>query len=148
MTRARDLANLADSAVGIESAWTSYTPTISGGSVGNGTLTSFYKQIGKTVFVRFKFTLGSTSTVNGFQISRPVTSVTVPSTSMIGLAGLRDAGVAGYVGTVADYDTTKFYVTNLKTDSTYAGPPEIGTTTPFTWGTGDEIAFTCVYEAA
>ena len=132
----------------LSGAWTSYTPTITGASLGNGTLDAKYKQIGKTVFVRFKFTLGSTSSINGCTITKPITSVTPPSASAIAPCALRDTGVAAYIGIVAEADTTTFYIANLKVDTTYPTYPAITSTTPFTWGSGDEISFTCIYEAA
>lgn len=60
---------------GDSSAWTSWTPTWTNITIGNGTVTAKYKQIGKTVFARVSVTGGSTSSGNGGavqQISLPV----------------------------------------------------------------------------
>jgi len=48
-------------ALGTGTAWTSYTPTTTNITVGNGTVTAAYARYGKTIFGRFNFTLGSTS---------------------------------------------------------------------------------------
>jgi hypothetical protein len=60
-------------ATDISGAWTAYTPTATNFTVGNGTLTGKYVQIGKTVCVRINFTAGSTSsyTASGMAISLP-----------------------------------------------------------------------------
>ena len=42
-------------------AWQTWTPTYNNLTVGNGTVTCGYKQIGKTVTFRWIFQLGSTS---------------------------------------------------------------------------------------
>jgi hypothetical protein len=46
-------------------AWTTYTPTLGSVTLGNGTITGRYKQMGKTVTYRATLTLGSTTTFTG-----------------------------------------------------------------------------------
>jgi hypothetical protein len=62
-------------------AWTSYTPVWSGNNVaptiGNGTATGFFCQIGKTVHYNLEINLGSTSTVGTstrYTFSLPITA--------------------------------------------------------------------------
>ena len=43
--------------------WTTWTPSYTNLTVGNGTVVSRYRQVGKMVDVFFMFTLGSTSTI-------------------------------------------------------------------------------------
>jgi len=57
-------------------AWQTWSPSLSNLTLGNGTQIAKYIQIGKTVFVRYKFLLGSTSSVGTSPtISLPVTAI-------------------------------------------------------------------------
>jgi hypothetical protein len=57
--------------------WTTYTPTFSGTTLGNGSVSGTYCQIADTVFFRAVFTLGSTSSIAGpVDCSLPVTAST------------------------------------------------------------------------
>jgi hypothetical protein len=54
---------------------TAYTPTITNGSLGNGTITGSYVQVNKLVYGAIKFALGTTSTITGqLQFSFPITN--------------------------------------------------------------------------
>ena len=78
MTRARDLANLADSAVDIESAWTTYTPvlTAQSGSFTIATATGRYKRIGKICIVQNRITITTNGTAGAAVIvTAPFTAV-------------------------------------------------------------------------
>ena len=46
-------------------AWTSYSPTLTNLTIGNGTLTASYKLIGKTLHIRITFVYGSTTSTSG-----------------------------------------------------------------------------------
>ena len=46
-------------------AWTSFTPTFTGFTLGNGTSEGVYQLIGRWAVVRFRLTLGSTSAITG-----------------------------------------------------------------------------------
>ena len=77
MTRARDLANLADSAVDIESAWTTYTPvlTAQSGSFTTATVTGRYKRIGKLCIVQNRVTITTNGTAGaGVFVTAPFTA--------------------------------------------------------------------------
>jgi hypothetical protein len=58
----------------LSGAWTSYTPTITNFTLGNGTLSAAYKRIGsKTLLVRVNIGFGTTTSVSGaVTISLPV----------------------------------------------------------------------------
>lgn len=125
-------------------AWTSYTPVLSGFSLGSGTATGSYVQIGKTVFFTASFTLGS-----GFSAaSTPATSL--PVTAKIGTGGVatvlfNDAGSNTYVGAANTFGTTTLQGFILGSSGAFAAP---SSTTPFTWASGDTILFSGTYEAA
>src|SRR4029079_8516910 len=64
-TAAQMNAEVRDALTGYQAAWTYYTPTWTGLTVGNGTSSFQWTRAGKTAFVRGRFTLGSTSSVGG-----------------------------------------------------------------------------------
>jgi len=118
------------------SAWTAYTPATSNLTVGNGTLTGFQKQIGKTTFFRASFTLGSTSAISNDA------AIGFPFSAASG-AGL---GSAYYI----DVSTSNQYVGwyhggAMRYQSTFG---TLTATSPFTWATGDIIAIWGSYEAS
>ena len=130
-------------------AWTTYTPTLSGITFGNGTIVARYTQIGKVVFATVRITLGSTSAVTGAM------AITLPVT---GRAGSSASGAQCYfVSDGATYPTpgicdlssqTYCYLRVLTTAAAYVGVNETSATVPWTWKTSDIIQFDAVYEAA
>ena len=131
-------------------AWTSYTPTwTSSGTapaLNNGTLTGSYKQIGKTVFVRARLQIGSTTTTGtgNWRFALPVAAK--DSAGVVMSATFLDNGTNWYMGAVnCEYDGNTGYVVPL----TSASPSGAVTgTVPFTWNTGDSLVFNGSYEAA
>lgn len=129
-------------------AWTAYTPSLTNATLGNGTITGAYCQIGKIVHFRATFVLGSTSTIHGTgnYMSLPVQAaaneVTVRRTFM---TQYLDASVNSYTGTALmdTASTVIFYV-----NGTNGQLSSVTTTAPFTWGTSDRITVSGTYEAA
>src|SRR5688572_23923170 len=68
-------------ASGLGAGWDTWTNSaISGVTVGNGTVVARRKQIGKTVFCFYSFTMGGTSAVGSDPIlTLPATSVSYPN---------------------------------------------------------------------
>lgn len=131
--------------------WTTYTPTWTNLTVGNGTVTARYCQIGKLVIGYVQIVLGSTSSVGtGPYFTLPVTGASVTGTNIqIGNMYLEDAGVAGYYGVTTYNSTTTTKPQVLFANSTYAGGfAALTATVPFTWGTGDLFNSVFIYEAA
>jgi len=130
-------------------AWQSYTPTwtTSGTapSLNNGSITGKYKQIGKTVFVRVRLQIGSTTTTGtgNWRITLPVAAadangVVMPSTYL-------DNGVAWHTGVVnCEYDGQTSYVVPLLGTSPSGA---VTATAPFTWNAGDSLVFNGSYES-
>lgn len=128
--------------------WLSYTPTVVNITVGNGTLTGRYIQIGKTVFGRVEFTLGSTSAVGTSPtFSIPVTAVTLATTESIGFATFLDSGNFLYDGFLYLSSTTVAAITAKDATSTYVRNVGVTATAPFTFGTSDAIYLYFHYEA-
>jgi hypothetical protein len=134
--------------------WSAYTPTITSDSgtftLGNGTLTGRYKQIGKTVFFHVKLIYGSTSSpgTGHWNFSLPVTAQN--SNFTFSAAILDDAaswyggiGNGNYTGS-----TTSFAVIIPGTNAAVTTWAVVGNGGPFEWGTADNITISGSYEAA
>jgi hypothetical protein len=138
-----------NSALAANSAWTSWTPTWTNLTVGNGVGDYKYQQIGKTVHFRLKFTLGTTSAVGvGPRFTLPVNSTGMGDNDAYAIGTALDVGIAAYYafgrfGTASTCDAMC-----ATASGAYIGHSNIGTATPFTWGTGDIIQLTGTYEAA
>jgi hypothetical protein len=129
-------------------AYTSWTPTLTNLTLGNGTMTGKYVQIGKFVHATLSLTWGSTTSSSGaWEFSSPVTMAT-PNNTYIGTARLLDAGVQNYPGMVLILTSTKLIAFSQYVGNTYAEAANIATTSPFTWTTGDNLSFSITFEAA
>lgn len=144
-----------DSLIGSGTAWTSWTPTLSGRlNDSKWTKAAAYQQFGKFVFFRIKLTASTTTPMDGgtadARFSLPVTATSyAPSENYlaIGSGGLYDNGTAVYpaapiVLTSAPTTTGAFRYVNSTSWSA------LTSTAPFTWTTSDEIAGTGFYQAA
>lgn len=93
--------HLRDNLNAVSGIWQSWTPTWSttgtAPSVGNGTFTCSYTQIGKTVHYRMHFVMGSTTTygTGTWLFSLPVTPKTLPTDATIDCTGqVQDFGTS------------------------------------------------------
>lgn len=136
-------------------AWKAWTPiwTASGTtpSIGNGTLTGAYMQMGKTVFFRIKFVGGSSTNwgTGNYFITLPVAGYSgIGANDGFTLTGYaEDAGVAAYsVNAARMFDSSRFYVLISRPQDTVFNP--WAATGPFNWSTGDYWSATGFYEAA
>ena len=136
-------------------AWAAWTPTWTNLTVGNGTVTARYKQLGKTVVCRVSLVWGSTTqiTATNVSFSLPITSITYPGT-----AGLNTWGQARYFdqstgaaveGFIVNFpNTSSAFFNAYKADATYATGAGLSGTVPFSWANLDEIHAQFIYEAA
>lgn len=128
-------------------AYTSYAPTLTNVTVGNGTLSSKYTVVGKQVHYYGFFTLGSTSSITGIiGVALPVTAIS----QAIGISAARllETGVNSVMGQIFFAALTRFDIYAIGAASTYAGWAATSSTVPFTWGTGDQFSWNVTYEAA
>lgn len=130
-----------------DTAWTTYTPTWTGASsnpsLGNGTITGRYKQLGETVFFQLKLSIGSTTTggSGSWRFGLPVAAYG-PDAVIASMTCL-DNGVSWYNGQAfTAYDGNTSYVVG------FVGSQSVSPTTPFTWGNSDTLTITGSYEAA
>ena len=132
-------------------AWQSYTPTLSGLTLGTGGTRVFsFCQIGKTVHVRGVITLGT-----GFSFSGGVLDISVP-VNWTGYILGHTLGNVTFTNNSSYFLGTNICVGNVSymrvvagnATGTYVGISDINATQPFTWATGHKILLTFTYEAA
>jgi hypothetical protein len=134
-------------ATGLEwqGGWTTWTPTWSNLTVGNGTVIARYQQIGKTVNFELRFTMGSTSSMGSIpNFSLPVAMSLNTGTFFIIIS---DSGAGAYSGGM-DCNATLAFPFAFNTSSTYATISYFTSTVPFTWTTNDNFTVRGTYEAA
>jgi hypothetical protein len=133
-------------------AWTAYTPTWASDSgtpsIGNGSITGRYKQIGKTVFFNLKLTYGSTTTggTGAWMFGLPVTAYNdnyqfAVSILNNGLAWYGAIGNGNYKG------STSYFTVIHQNDTATTVWGGVSSTAPFTFGTGDTVTVSGSYEA-
>jgi hypothetical protein len=127
--------------------YAAWTPTTTGITVGNGTLTARYAQSGKFVNGSFIFQLGSTSAITsaGISFTLPVTSKSTYNFEYSSL--IVDASVEPVIGMVVA-DPTIVYVGCAKSSTSFAEYASINASQPFTFTTNDRIVINFSYEAA
>jgi hypothetical protein len=125
-------------------SWSSWTPTWTNLSVGDGTVTAKYFKLGKLVFFELRLVLGSTTSVSG------AVSVDLPVNALAATSFLSGFGEA------SDANGLRYSVfarlTGADTQALYADDGtsmvEINTNAPFVWAQTDGLALTGFYEAA
>jgi hypothetical protein len=126
--------------------WTTFTPTVSGVTAGNGTVVARYFKNGKAVNVFYQIILGSTSAITGIpSFATPTTAAR--SAYDAGQSTLQDTGVATYTGTVHIISGTA-YAQALLASGTYVNATNPSATVPFTWGNTDVLTMQFFYEEA
>jgi hypothetical protein len=123
--------------------WTTFTPTYTDITVGNGTVTSRYTKSGNLVTVYFRFVLGSTSSTG----VNPVVTLPSPIVPLyrFAMTGIWfDSGVQAYVGSFGT-DGANVNCEGISTGGTWA---TTGNGRPFTLGANDWLQFTGTYEVA
>lgn len=130
----------------IGDAYTAYTPTLAGtgggGSVGNGTITGFWRQTGKHTDFYGTLTLGSTTS-----LGTGVTTFSLPATA----ARARACGESRLFDTSASTNQAgALYIETgaLTVCRVLYGTGSVSATTPWTWATGDILMFSGAYDAA
>ena len=138
--------------IGLSSQWKTWSPTITGVTIGNGTVVQRYTRIGTTVHLEFHLAFGSTTAVTGiptFTLPMAANSL-YPSgfSSPIGTCALEDAGTMVAYGSVFLSSATTLYLNVWNAASTYVRDASISATVPHTWAINDNIGFFATYEAA
>jgi hypothetical protein len=139
---ATEINNLHSATVNL-GAWVSFTPSWTNLTVGNGTNTGFYCQIGKLVIFRTSFTFGSSSSIGTGPSITPPTSQASHGFYMCGTANLSD-GASWFTG-ACDSNIAPYYSYPFSGLNYWSG---LSATTPWTWNTNDVINLYGSYEAA
>ena len=129
-------------------AWTSYTPTVGGWSGTALTATGFYKQVGKTVFVRINLAYGSgtfSGGTNAVKFSLPTASIAAWTGTFTGLAVKGVLNIYPISGHVYTSDLGNVTPTYVASGSAGGG---ITSYNIFTFASGDSIVLSGTYEAA
>jgi hypothetical protein len=134
-------------------AWTSYTPTwtsdSSTPSIGNGSLTGRYKQIGKTVFFNLKLVYGSSTTggAGAWMFGLPVTAY---DANYQFAASILNNGLAWYgaIGNGSYKNSTSYFTLITQNDTATTVWGGVGQIAPFNFGTGDTMTVSGSYEVA
>ena len=138
-------------------AWTAFTPTWSGLTVGNGVYgTSHYALVGKTVHLAIEFTLGSTSAVTGdlrvdvpVQISRKNSGNTGSLTALFTDTGGATVPAFPIASSVANNRfLLRSFATSAGTNPVVVALATPSATVPFTWASTDKIFLAGTYEVA
>jgi hypothetical protein len=133
---------------GIGEAGTTFTPSWSGYTRGNGTSIAYYVRVNKLVYVYVKETLGSTSSVTGaIVLTLPITAVRTQAIQMA-RARIDDTGANVFWGTTHGSSTTETILFADLASGTYTAFAGITATVPMTWANTDSFEFGFVYEAA
>lgn len=142
LTAAQLNAQLRDNMKALGDPWPTYAPTLSGITLGNGTLAGRYRAIGKTIDYTVTIVLGNTSSVTGIIFfSPPVTPRTMQDRSPVGMAVLGDVSSGARRIWFAAGGGASFAIND-------AAAALANNTNPWTWATGDFIEVRGTYEAA
>ena len=131
--------------------YTTWTPTYTDFTLGNGTVSARYAQIGKLVHCQLRVILGPTSSVAGLiTFTLPITASTAVQGGYLGLneAACLDSGTAQYPSRCALISSTQAVIFALAAGGTYVSTQSTSSTVPFTWTTNDQFLVNFVYEAA
>jgi hypothetical protein len=129
-------------------AGTSFTPTFTNYTRGNGTSVAYYVTVNKLVYLYVLETFGTTSSISGgISMTLPLTAARTAAISSTKLT-LTDTGTNFYQGNLLATSTTSVTLYIDGADTTYVAARAISSTAPFTWGNTDSFGFGLVYESA
>jgi len=147
----RSLGQSIDTSVGTGLlAWTSWTPTTTNITIGNGTTVARYAKLGKIVHFHWRFTLGSTSAVGSsptftLPVAKLATQTNINESVFYTRTGV-DYPQKGIVYTSAGSDVLNLAA--LGTSIAYTNSALLTATIPFTWANTHVIEINGTYEAA
>jgi len=129
---------------------TSYTPTLTNLSIGNGTSTWKYTRVNQNILLLGSIVFGSTTSVTGLiTINFPVAADTITNTAIIGMASAQDSGTGTFPLAIYQLSTNALGLYAIGSAGTNLGPiAATSSTVPFTWTNTDEIRLVLAYRAA
>lgn len=130
------------------SALTTYTPTFTGLTLGNGTVTAKYCKVGGVIVDEIVVTFGSTTAVTGSVIISGLQASNILSPLVSSSVNLHDAGSAYYLGAVSTPTATSLMVYAQTAGGSFVSLSPLNAGIPHTWATGDQIIVKTVRLAA
>jgi hypothetical protein len=130
--------------------WTSWTPTWTNLTVGNGALTARYIKNGGLVNFSLVLVFGSTTSITGrVRVSWPVAPINTAAaqTAQVNVQ-FEEAGNAPWFAQFFNQGagTSDYEILAMNTSGTYSYATVLSSTVPFTWGNGDYIFISGSYE--
>jgi hypothetical protein len=145
ITAARIAQILADLRI-IGGVWSTYTPTLTGVTIGNGTLSGRFVQTGQTVRFQIQFTFGSTSAMTA------AVTATLPATAKATDwqidAVILDTSAGQYFAAFGICQTVTTINLRVPGTTSQGAFVNTGSAVPMTWATGDRFTILGIYEAA
>ena len=127
---------------------TTYTPTFTNLTLGNGTVSAKYVKDGAIIIDQIVITFGSTTAIMG-AVTIAGLQASVSATPMIvGSVNLHDTGSAYYSGVARAASATSIEIHVQNASGTYTTLGSLSATIPHTWATGDQIIINTVRLAA
>lgn len=128
---------------------TTYTPTLSGITLGNGTVSARSTKVGAIIIDSIIITFGSTTTITGnVSIGNMPTGMFIGTYAPCGNVSFHDAGVAINFGVATEVSATQISINAIGTGGAYASWVQLSANVPQTWSTGDQIIVKTVRLAA
>ena len=125
--------------------YSSWTPTWTGLTVGNGTQTARFTQLGKTVRFDLELIFGSTTAITAAYPDFTFPVAAVKPTAAINAVYI-DANVNSYFNTYYIRTVSGGYLIAGNVAGTYMTEAGVSATVPFTWTTGDRFIISGSYE--
>jgi hypothetical protein len=143
--------HIADEAIGTQHfpSVTAFTPSWTGVTVGDGSTSGSYIQLGPLVFIQAQFIFGSTSAITGnVSFTTPVSQSGQPAGVPGGPARFLDNNVGTNATGLWRINTQEVEIRVIRTDATYNSNAHLSSTVPWTWATDDTINISGFYRAA
>ena len=130
-------------------AWTSFTPTYTNFTLGNGTQTAAYRDSGDVVDISIRVQLGSTSSVTGNPtFALPFTAHTSMQEYLASAGQFGDSGTDYFYAGIWIVNTTTARFAIMASNATYVNLNNVSSTTPMTWVSGDYFTYFFSYRKA
>lgn len=138
----------------IEGAWTAWTPTYSGITVGNGTSTGRYAVIGRTVIARFTLSFGTTTAITApaYLVVPPIKgNMNTSNGTTFGSGVYYDASTANSYVVLYTYNgSNTLTIRCLATTGLYqtiSPGSQLNATVPVAFASGDGLTGQFIYES-
>jgi hypothetical protein len=124
-------------------AWTSFTPSWTNLTVGNGVVSAAYSKFNKILFVRVYFDFGSTSSLtSNLQMTLPASlTQNTASQEVIGHAQITKTGVFATLGLVAVNTSTTVKIQTWLSSGTYPSVRNVEPTVPVVFASDTNVSF-------